>query len=145
LTTVGNIEAQARPLADRLGGEERLKQPRLNLRRDTRTAVSELDQRVVALTARGNDKVATALHGVDRIVDNIGPYLIELAAVRLKTGQASIVFASYCDRLDEPVARRLVHIGVRLERLDHVGNVRCAPGGILQQRVQFNRRRATGC
>src|SRR6266849_9350191 len=92
-----DVQAEARSAADVLRREERLEDPRLDLRRDAWPIVGDLDQDADVLPGGADSQVSLAVHRVDGIVDEIGPDLVELAAVRVDTGQAPIVLARHAD------------------------------------------------
>src|SRR5437764_3002292 len=75
---VGDVQAQAGTLADRLGGEERLEDPRPDLLRDTRPAVADLDQDAVVLPRGAQGERALPAHRLYRVVDQVRPDLVQL-------------------------------------------------------------------
>src|ERR1039458_1640392 len=77
---VGDIEAQPAALAHVLGGEERLEDARLYLGRDAGSVVADLDHDVGAVASRLNSQLAFAVHGIDGVVYQVGPDLVEVAA-----------------------------------------------------------------
>src|SRR5579864_4421899 len=88
---VGDVEAQPAPLAYLLGGEERLEDAGLDLRRDSKTVVADLDHRILTLLARANAQLTFAIHGVDGVVDQIGPDLVQFGASGGNSRQRAIV------------------------------------------------------
>src|SRR5580658_180547 len=86
----GGFEAQSRTLSDALGGEERLKQTLADFRRDARSVIANFDQQAVQLARRADPQLALALHGVDGVVDQVSPDLVQLTAARANLGQGAV-------------------------------------------------------
>src|SRR6478672_11008019 len=76
---VGDVEAQAGPAADVLGRVERLERSLLHLRAHARAGVTDLDDDGLSVETRRDGEGADAAHGVDGVVDEVGPDLVELA------------------------------------------------------------------
>src|SRR2546425_8484284 len=87
---VANDQAKAGPCADRFGGEEWLEHARLDVRRNARTVVHDFDDQLVVFQACADTDFAGALYGVDRVIDQVGPHLIEFAAVSHNTRHGTI-------------------------------------------------------
>src|SRR5690242_3026128 len=75
------IEAEAGSFAHALGGKKRLKDARLYFRWDARAIVGDLHEHVLIFAHRTHDQLALFFHGVDGVVDEVCPHLIQLAAV----------------------------------------------------------------
>src|ERR1044072_4395067 len=76
----GNIETETGASADVFGGEERVENPALNLGRNSRAVVAHGDDHAGRVDG-GPDAHAPAWCGVDGIVEQVGPDLIELTTV----------------------------------------------------------------
>ena len=114
----GDVEAEAGALAHVLGGVEGLEGAARHLRRHSRAAVADLDDDAVAIQPGGQPQRARAVHGVDRVVDQVGPDPVELAGVGLDRGDAGAVVAP-----DRHAAPELVpqHHQRALQAVGHVG------------------------
>ena len=75
------IKAQTCAFSHSLGGEERFEDARLNLWRNPRSRISDLNHRTVAFQKGLDAQFAFAVHGIDGIVDDVGPHLVKLAAI----------------------------------------------------------------
>ena len=73
---VDHVQPEACPLADTFGREEGLEDSGEHLRRDAGAAVSDLDHNPVLLVGCADPELAGAGHGVDRVVDQVGPDLV---------------------------------------------------------------------
>src|SRR5579863_7937762 len=87
----GGIQSEAGAIADAFGGEERIENPVLNFRRDAWAVVANLDDHRVELAAGADSQFAVSVHGVDSIVDQVRPYLIQFTAIRADPRQFSII------------------------------------------------------
>ena len=92
---VADVQAQSRALPDLLGREERIEDAALEFGRDSRSGVTDLDQHTIPVPAGADGQRALAVHGIDGVVDDVGPYLVELAALGADLGQV-------CDRSPGP-------------------------------------------
>src|SRR5262249_16132964 len=127
------IETQTRPLADFLRRKKRIEDTRPNLFRYSRAAVSNFNNEKVDLAENSNAQLALSIHRVDRVVDQVGPHLIQFAAVGAHAGKIRLVVALDRDALFQAVAedlqrvldilldidflqRRLVHVRIALDR-----------------------------
>ena len=131
-----DIQPQARARSGRLGGEERIEDPRLDLFGNAGTVVLDLDHHPGFGGFRPYDQppVGDFGHGVDGVVDQVGPYLVQFAPERLDPRQIAFVFPVHVDAFGlvfeqhqgvvEPhrhvdvLHGSLIEVGVRLERLD---------------------------
>src|SRR5260370_40025571 len=77
------IEAKPGPLADSLGRKKRLKDARLYVRRNSRTVIANLNHNAIGFTINSHPESAFAVHGVNRIVNDVGPDLVQFAAERI--------------------------------------------------------------
>src|SRR5262245_37557799 len=73
--------------------EEGLEDAAELLRRDAAATVRDLDHRAVALAAGADRNGPRSAHRVDRVVDDVGPDLVETAAERPDGRQAPVVVA----------------------------------------------------
>src|SRR5947209_6811689 len=74
------VEAEAGAFSNSFGGEERLKDVRLYCGRDSRSIVSNLNHDAPVVAISSNSQLTFPAHRINGIVDQVGPYLIELAA-----------------------------------------------------------------
>ena len=156
--SVGRVEAQARPLAHRFGGEERIEDLAGEVGGNARTVIADLDHDASPSRAGADGEDATPLHRIDRVVDQVGPHLIELATVRIDTGEVLVVIALHADTLLPFVTqdrqgvvetfmhvdlldRSLVQIAIALDRLDDLGDRTRGRLRVGQQGTRFERGR----
>src|SRR5919106_4007330 len=95
-----DVEAEAGALADRLGGVEGLEDVGQDRLGDARAGVGDLDDQAVAVAAGADGQPALAvhaLHGVDGVLDQVGPDLVELAGVGRQQRQRPVVVAHHLD------------------------------------------------
>ena len=78
--TLNRVEAEARALANSLGGKKRFEDMRLYLGGNPRSVISDFNYHTIVLAIRSDSKLALASHRIDGIVDDIRLNLIELAA-----------------------------------------------------------------
>ena len=78
--SLNRVEAEPGAFPNSLGGEERFEDVRLYVGRNSRTVIGDLNHDAIVLAIGSNSKLAFATHGVDGIVDDVGPNLIQLAA-----------------------------------------------------------------
>src|SRR5918992_1264783 len=71
-------QAEADPVADVLGREERVEYALADLRRDAGPVVGDVHPRAARLAARGDGDRALPVERVDRVVEQVGPDLVEL-------------------------------------------------------------------
>src|SRR6266478_6077463 len=74
------VEAQSSSLPYSLGCEERFKDVCLNLGRNAWTVIANLHHDATVVLIGSYPKLAFSAHCIDGVIDDIGPYLIELAA-----------------------------------------------------------------
>src|SRR5215475_13214948 len=77
---LNRIQPKACALTDALGCKEWLKDARLNFRRNAGAAIANLNHDATIIPKGPDAKLTLAAHGVNRIVDDVGPNLIQLAA-----------------------------------------------------------------
>src|SRR5258708_31773791 len=78
---VADDQTQADAAADGFRGEKRLEHARLDVRRNAGTVVHNFDYQLVIFPARTDANLARAINGSDRIINEIGPHLIEFTAI----------------------------------------------------------------
>jgi len=98
-----DIEAEAGALSHLLGRVEGLERAGRHLRRHARAGVADLDDDVALIGTRRHPERAGAVHRVDGVVDEDGPYLIELARVGVDPGDVGSVVANDGDVVAELV------------------------------------------
>src|SRR6516165_9105343 len=64
------IQTQTSSLSHSLGGEEGFEDARLDLRRNARSGIADLDHGAIAFQEGLDAKLALAVHGIDSVVDN---------------------------------------------------------------------------
>jgi hypothetical protein len=89
-----DIEAEAGALSRLLGRVEGLERAGRHLRRHARAGVADLDDDVALIGPGRHPERARAVHRVDGVVDEDGPYLIELARVDVDLGDVGTVVAN---------------------------------------------------
>src|SRR5713226_6552611 len=77
---LNRVEAQPCSLAYSLGSKEWFKDVWLNLGRNPWTVVADLHHDTTVVLIGSHSKRAFSAHGVDGIIDDVGPNLIEFAA-----------------------------------------------------------------
>src|SRR5437762_2398480 len=85
-----NVEAKARALTDRLGGEERVEDTRLHLRRNAGAVVHDANDDLISLSPGADGDFAGLTNGAERVLEEVQPDWIQLAVVRAhlrKTGR----------------------------------------------------------
>src|SRR5258705_11985109 len=78
---VTDDQAKAGACADGFGREKRLEHARLDLRRNARAVVHDLDDELIVFQRSADTDLARAIDGSDRIINEISPHLIEFAAI----------------------------------------------------------------
>ena len=135
---IDDIEPQPGAGAHALGREEGLEDSLLDLQRHARTIVGDLDFDAVLGPRRAERELALASHRVDRVVDQVGPDLVQLGTVTGDARQLRVVVARDGDiaelmpqdhqRAFETFADvhllqgTAIHEGVVLDRLDQGGD-----------------------
>ena len=77
--SLNGVEAEPGAFADSFGGEERFEDVRLHVGRNSRAVIGDLHHNAIVLAIGSNSKLAFAAHGVNGVVDEVGPNLIQLA------------------------------------------------------------------
>src|SRR6478609_7802915 len=102
---LNRVKAQTGSRADTLCGEKRLVHMGLNFWWNARAVVADLHDDAVVLLVGTHPKFTGAVHGVDRIVDNVSPDLVEFTAKGIHQQRDFLVFALYCDSMFEFVVQ----------------------------------------
>src|SRR5215471_13646214 len=74
-----DVQPKAGALANWLGGEERLEDPLPDVGGYARPGVTDIDHKLVAVQRGPDCQRARPLHRRHRVVDQVGPHLVELA------------------------------------------------------------------
>src|SRR4051812_263979 len=144
------VEAEAGSFADWLGGEEWLEDAAFDIVRDAGAVVDYFDAGTVAVAGGAYGELAVSIHGVGGVGDQVGPDLVELAAVRADFGQGAVVLADDLDAVFQAMAQHhqsvfqtrvdvdfllghLVHVGVLFDGADKLGNTPCAVFNFVRQ------------
>src|SRR6202521_5503034 len=77
---LNRVEAQSCSLPNSLGREEWFKDVCLNLGRNAWTVVADLHHNATVVLIGSHSKLAFSAHGIDGVIDDVGPDLIEFAA-----------------------------------------------------------------
>src|SRR5436305_8273652 len=77
------VQSESSSLPDSLGGEERFIDMRHNFWRNSRTVVGDLDHHTVVVAIGAHVQLSLAAHGIDGIVDQVGPDLAQFTAKRI--------------------------------------------------------------
>src|SRR5215471_10175696 len=99
-----DIQPEAGALADGLGREEGLEDPLLNIGGYPRPAVANVDDKLVTVERGPDGQRARSVHRRYRIVDQVGPDLVELAGEARNLRQVTTVVANDSDRIADLAA-----------------------------------------
>src|SRR5699024_907354 len=113
----GDVEPETGALADILRRVARLERARRHRRRHACAGVADLDAAVARVSPGHDLERADAFHRVDRVVDQVGPHLVELTGVRLDPGDLAAVLALDLDAVAELVAQ---HHQRALQAVGHI-------------------------
>lgn len=92
----GRIETEPGAMADILGGEEGIEDPVAQLAGDPRSVVGDLHLGAVSVQPGAQGDRALLTERIDRVVDQVGPDLVELGPARDQRRQGGVVIT--CDR-----------------------------------------------
>ena len=98
-----NIQPEPSPLAYLFRRKEGIEDTSTQLGRNPSSLVDDLNQHSVLLMSCPNAKLSMPVHGVNRIVNQVRPYLIELASLSQDTRQLGIVVPDDLDASAELV------------------------------------------
>ena len=152
--SVDDIETQARAFTDPFGGEERVKDARFYVGRNTGSIVRDFDKHGIVFSPRADAERAAALHGVDSVIYEIGPDLIQFAANGHDLGKVGSIIADDGDAPLELVIHdgeggleavleidflegALIHKGIFLNGFDEIRYARRAVLELIGNAVQF--------
>src|ERR1700693_4621340 len=127
------VEAKPGSLPDSLGGEEWFEYVGLNFRGNSWTVVADLDHNTIVLAKGSHAQLAFTPHGVNGVIDDGGPHLIEFAAERIHEARSFLIIPLHSLAAFEFVIQdgqrrlegfydidvldgRLIHEGVFLDR-----------------------------
>lgn len=147
---VGDIQSQPGTFTKGFGGEKRTKKPWLDLRRDPRAGVDNLHNDPGAILRSTQSEYTATIHGIDGVVNEIAPHLVQLAAVGLEDGEGRIILPPYFNPLLKFVAQddqrifqalmdvdrldwRLVEVYIRFEGCDCFGDAACPLADFLRK------------
>src|SRR5215218_7097176 len=133
-----DCQPEPRPGPDILGRVERLEDVDLCRTRYPRSVVGDLDDHTRAFHVRPDGDASASVHSVYGVVDQVGPYLVQLAAVPRYPGQVFLVLSDQRDvlqpRLEDGEGvlqagdhidlshNRPVHVSVLFHRPDQMGD-----------------------
>src|SRR5438046_1379219 len=100
-----DVESKSGAFAGVLGSKEGIKDPRYQLRWDTRAVISNLDDYDILCASRPDGNLPSAFIRVDGVVNQIGPHLVQLSPVRSNWGHILVVVAQNLDSLPELVSK----------------------------------------
>ena len=82
---INGVETESRTFADILRSKKRLEDARLNVCRNPGPVVCDLHHNAIAFAVctDRDSPVAVTVESIDRIIEQIGPDLIQLAAIRI--------------------------------------------------------------
>src|SRR5215470_591453 len=92
---LGGIKTEACAFAHSFGSKERIEDARLNFRGNARATVADFDDRAIQLTTSAHAEPTTAIHSLNGVVNEIGPDLIEFAAIGAHRGKQRVVVAHH--------------------------------------------------
>src|SRR5438270_5253471 len=152
------IQSQTGALAHALGGEKRFEDVRLDIGRNAGTIIANLNHDGAIIAIDSNPQRAFAAHGINRIIDDIGPYLVQFTAERIHQKRDWLIVTLYRHPMlelmvqdskrsfhafnyDNFLQRRLVHERIFLDGADQVRDPRRAALDFVQQAGNLQRSR----
>lgn len=78
-----SVQPQTSSFTNALGREKWIKDMGLYLRRNSRAAIADFDHNIVVIAESSHPKFTLTEHGVDRVLDEVGPDLIQLSSHRV--------------------------------------------------------------
>src|ERR1043166_1140461 len=78
---LGRVEAKPSALAHSLGSEEGIKDMRQNLVRNSRAIIANFNHSTVVFAVRTHPQISFSVHGIDGVVDQVCPHLVQFAAI----------------------------------------------------------------
>jgi hypothetical protein len=124
---IADNQSKASAWPNRFCRKERLKQVGLNVNGNAGTVVHEFNGQLIALAVSSNTDLAGAVDGINRVVNEIGPYLVEFTGVSHDARNGAIkrpverrVF-QFMTRHQQRALDAFVNINLLHWRLAHVG------------------------
>src|SRR5687767_12066004 len=84
---MANVQSQPRSLPGSFGGEERLENAGLDFHGNSWSIVANLDDHALIFLIGSYFYFSLAVHRIDGIVDDVGPYLVELTGISFDARQ----------------------------------------------------------
>lgn len=81
-----DVETQSGPLSGRLGREKWIEDPWLDVLRYTRSVILDLHDHTLFFLIGPDRKLALSIEGIDRVIDDVRPDLIELTGIGFNVG-----------------------------------------------------------
>src|SRR5258708_14191102 len=143
------------PISNSLCCKERLEDVGLHLGRNSWSVIANLNYNATVVAVGSNSQLSFSAHGIDGIVDDVGPHLVEFAPERIHQQRYPLVVALYSHSLlqfmvenrersfqalhdIDALDRGLVHVGVFLYRTDQIGDPRRTTLDFMQQTRHFH-------
>src|SRR6185437_3274820 len=87
------VQPESGPLSNALSCEKRFEDVGLHVRWNSRAIISNLNHNASVVAIGAHPKLALAVHRIDRVIDDVGPDLVELAAERIHQQRNSLIIA----------------------------------------------------
>jgi hypothetical protein len=87
---IDGVQTYSCSITDGLRGEEWLEEMRFHRIGNSRTIVDDLNENEVEFSGSSNNQLALTSHGINGIVNEVGPDLIQLAAMREYPGKFGV-------------------------------------------------------
>src|SRR5271163_4421846 len=91
--SLDGVQAEARAFPNSFGCEKRLKDVRLHLAGNSWAIVANLNYNATVVLVGSDAQLAFCVHCVNRVVNDVGPDLVELAAKRIHQQRNALVIA----------------------------------------------------
>jgi hypothetical protein len=78
--SLDGVQAESSSLSNFLSSEKRFKDVRQHFGRDPWAVIAYLYYHTSIVTVGSDPELALSVHGVNRVINDVGPHLIELAA-----------------------------------------------------------------
>ena len=88
---VADDQAQAGARANRFGGEERLEDAGLDFRRNAGPIIDDFHHQLIPFDEGADADLAGPINGIDGIVDEVGPDLVEFAAMGQDARRGAVI------------------------------------------------------
>ena len=93
--TITNHQPQAGAFADAFRRKKRFKQPRFDVGRNAAPIILDFHEDLTVILTRSHPDMTALLNGIDRIIEKIGPHLIEFDTIRRDARQGTVIFANH--------------------------------------------------